>query len=431
MAQALRLLCCERETIMRRHLLAIVFAGVLCWGLVACVGAPADGDLLQESQAGESESTMPSVPTYDAESFELDGWSVKITDAEIVFDKRSGRDDLVVYMTAKNGNDEAGAFSGVANIFATQGNRDLRQANAMKDNGEFYLDLDPFNEPVESGKEIEIMYGWELEDYETVNVVFTGFYEGVERNTVHFDVAACQSDEAAAVEAGERVGVDAKHAAKDAALEGAKITLVDPWYLDSSDGTHAELRQDETPAQLSVVTSDEQESAEAWANRIRENYTEGSNVSTVRVGGTTFFCFYPTDNQFLLFADCPDGEHAVNIRGMFVTLEEATPQIEEIVLLKSDPDGEADDDSEDEGAEAEDGESADEVTGEGEDASGNTEGVDQASSESASGSDTVDTNGMGEINDRGVGEDRYQEGGEGYSQDLGYEDAYYEDVYYY
>ena len=60
----------------------------------------------------------------------------------------------------------------------------------------------------------------------------------------------------------------------------------------------AELRQDDSPAQLSVVVSDEQESAEAWANRIRENYTEGSDVSTVRVGVNTFYCFYPTETQF-------------------------------------------------------------------------------------------------------------------------------------
>ena len=80
----------ERVTVMRRHLLAIVFAGALCLGLAACDGAPIGDALPQDSQAEETERVIPSVPTYDVDSFELDGWSVKITDAEIVFDKRSG-----------------------------------------------------------------------------------------------------------------------------------------------------------------------------------------------------------------------------------------------------------------------------------------------------------------------------------------------------
>ena len=417
---------------MRRILLAIVLAGAMCSGLAACGLGETPGASSQDAQESESDEALQGVVLYDVDAFELDGWSVEITDAEIVFDESSGKDDLIVYLTAKNGNSEAGSFAGVANIFAYQGDAELRQANAMKDDGEFYLNLDPFNELVEPEKEIELMYGWELEGYDTLEVIFTGFYEGVERNVVHFDVSNCQTDEAAAVAAGALDGVDAKHAAKGAKLEGVQLEVVEPWFLDSSDDTHAELRQDDSPAQLSVVVSDEQESAEAWANRIRENYTEGSDVSTVRVGVNTFYCFYPTETQFQLFADCPGGGRAVNIRGMFLTLEEATAQIESIALLDTDEgeegEGEAEDGATSSGEdEAAQGEASD-TTSDGTAASDASQAAEPSASDGS-----VDANGMGAINDVGVEGGSYDDVGTngGYAAgDYGSADVYYDETYY-
>ena len=77
------------------------------------------------------------------------------------------------------------------------------------------------------------------------------------------------------------------------------------------------------------------------------------------MGGRTYYCFHPTDGQFQLFADCPDKVHAVNIYGMFLTVEEATAQIEAITWDQPDPDLEQDEDG--------DGIPDDEGEGEGED----------------------------------------------------------------
>lgn len=262
---------------------------------------------------------------YEEQTFTLSRWEVTITNDEVVFSESENCDVLNVYVTAKNTGEDAAAYSSTANVNPYQGEDRL-------DSGELG-DYSQYQNEVEPGETIDVVYSWELIDDRDVIVNFGGYTVAVEDTDITFVVRDRITDEwkaaqeAAAAELAEKMDVST------VSLEGGvTVDVADGWYVDDSDDSEVTVQLNDESGNVEVKTSNLWGTAQEWAEKMAGNYQKDASVLTTQdINGTTYICLPVNDTQFMLFADIGDG-YAVRMYGMFISLDDAMAQMELVTL---------------------------------------------------------------------------------------------------
>lgn len=323
----------ESEEHVRRMVFLALAAVLLALMLASCAGSSQGASgILGALGLQKGEPELSGDPICDTESFDLNGWHVEIKSSELVFDKGCGKNDLIVHMSAKNETGADAAFSNGIDLNASQGDVRLGMANAMDDSGKFLVDLEPLNRVLASDDSVDFTYGWELVTYDQpVNVVFSDYVSVGEAATLSFDVSTCARPGAEDGSDGAK-GDGMASLVMSAQIDGAAVWAVKPWHVSSATADTIMLMQDGNSQTLTVRSSDARGSAQKWAQSVHDQYGSASEIEQVTVGNTTYYCFYPADSQFQLFADAGESGRAINICGMLTTLESSREQIESIAV---------------------------------------------------------------------------------------------------
>ena len=299
-------------------------------GLTACGGGTKDKPIEPEGSEEPAESGEDA-SSYDVKTFQLgEFFEVEIYNDEVVFDSEKGVDVLLVYVRATHIGDKPWPFSSSANVnvFDSTGEK-LRFSYIEDDKGNTITDLSAADTELESGDSIELVYGWELADYDLVTVSFGGFTSSVEDTEIVFDVAGRQTEGAKAVAA----ELEEKKNAGEIEIQDCTIKLADGWYADSSSDTKAKLKNDELGngyVEVSCLTI--AESAEAEREKLNSNFGGDKPLDTVTINGQEYYRLIPNDTQFILLADTSAGDSVIKIYGMHFSMDQVTDQLELIEI---------------------------------------------------------------------------------------------------
>lgn len=300
----------------------------LTMGLTACGGAT-DNKVEDPQVNEESVENTQDTGSYDVKTFQLGKfYEVEIFNDEVVFDSEKEVDVLLVYLQATHIGDEPWPFSSSANVNAFGDSGEKLRWSRIEDGNGVITDLSAADEELENGESVELVYGWELADYNPVTVNFGGFTSSVEDTDIVFDVEGRQTEGAKAVAA----DIDEKKNAGEIEIQDATIKLADGWYADSSDDRKAKLKNDDLgKGYVEVSNLPNAESAAAESNKTNENFGGDKPIDTVTINGQEFTRLIINDTQFILLTDTSGGS-VIKIYGMHFSMDQVTDQLELIEI---------------------------------------------------------------------------------------------------
>ena len=296
----------------------------LTFGLTACGGGT---DNKAEAPAESVEETS----SYEVKTFQLGtSFEVEIYDDEVVFDSEKDVDVLLVYLRATQIGDEPRSFSSSANVIAYDANGDKLRWSRIEDaSGNTITDLSAADSKLETGESVELVYGWQLADYNPVTVNFGGFHSGVEDTEIVFEVEGRQTEGAKAVAA----DIEEKKNAGEIEIQDSTIKLADGWYADSSDDRKAKLKNDDLGnGYIDVSYLPLAECAKAEREKLNQNFGGNKPLDTVTINGQKFYRLIPNDTQFILLVDTSASGGVIKIYGMHFSMDQVTDQLELIEI---------------------------------------------------------------------------------------------------
>lgn len=118
------------------------------------------------------------------------------------------------------------------------------------------------------------------------------------------------------------------------------VELTDGWYVNEATDTDLELKKEslgdfpEIDVEYHEIYT-EGDGAEAWAEKINQNYGGGHKITTTKINGIKYWVLDATDDgqQTLYFADI-DEKHYAEIDCMFFDNKEAQKQLKKISINK-------------------------------------------------------------------------------------------------
>ncbi|HUH53416.1 MAG TPA: DUF5067 domain-containing protein [Microbacteriaceae bacterium] len=298
----------------------------LTLGLTAC-GSGA-GETVDET-VEETIESAPETGSYDVKTFQLGNfYEVEIYNDDVVFDSEKEVDVLLVYLKATHIGDDPWPFSSAANVNAFDDSGEKLRWSRIEDGSGTITDLSAADEELENGESVDLVYGWELTDYNPVTVNFGGFTASVEDTDIVFEVEGRQTEEAKAVAA----DIEEKKSAGGVEIEGSTINLADGWYADSSTDKKAKLKNDDLgKGYVEVSFLPLAESAEAERAKLNDNFGGDKPLDSVTINGQDFLRLTPNDTQFILLADTSAG-NVIKVYGMHFAMDEVTEQLELIEI---------------------------------------------------------------------------------------------------
>lgn len=291
-------------------------------GLTACTSGV---DEKVEETVESSEQTS----SYDVKTFQLGNfYEVEIYNDDVVFDSEKEVDVLLVYLRATHVGDEPWPFSSSANVNAFDSSGEKLRWSRIEDGSGVITDLSAADEELEAGESVELVYGWELTDYNPVTVNFGGYTSTVEDTDIVFDLDGRQTDGSKAVAA----DIEDKKNAGEIEIQDVTINLADGWYADSASERKVKLKNDDLgKGYVEVSLLPNAESAEAESVKINENFGGDKPLDTVTINGQEFLRVIPNDTQFILLADTSGGS-VIKIYGMHFSMDQVTEQLELIEI---------------------------------------------------------------------------------------------------
>lgn len=270
--------------------------------------------------------------SYEEQTFALGDWELTITNDEVVYNEKSGCDCLFVYVTAENKSEKKLIYENTANVNVYQGGDYLSSASEMKnEDGKKVPRLGARQIETEPGKSVELVYGWELKDDRDVKVSFGGYTSAVKATKIDFKVKDRISDEWKAAMEKEKKEKAEKKSKKNVETEGFTADIAEGWYIDEFNDLSATIHNEALDRDIEVETSASWGTAQEWATAMAGNF-QRDGTETVTVGGTQYIRLTISDDQYMLFADCTDGENAVRIYIFMMSWEDAQSQVELIKI---------------------------------------------------------------------------------------------------
>lgn len=272
-----------------------------------------------------------SAPKHESQTFMLGDWEIKTTKDEVRFDAEAGCDNFLLYFTATNKADEMRIFSYTDNTHGYQNEDSLYWGGVTDENGDYIVSgYDVLDQEVEAGGTLELVYGWELVDDSAVTVVFQGFTTAVESTEVVYEMEGRLTEEWISLQEEEAAKLEELQSATSFDIEGVSGDFVDGWYAESSSEDDVKLVKEDIIGYIEVTVG-WGDSAEEEANDIAGNFNmDPSSITVENIGGNEYYCLIVSDTMAELFIDSSDG--VVNVGTMFISLEEALPQIEAFVI---------------------------------------------------------------------------------------------------
>ncbi len=296
----------------------------LTFGLTACGGGT-------DNKAEKPAESVEETSSYEVKTFQLGtSFEVEIYDDEVVFDSEKDVDVLLVYLRATQIGDEPRSFSSLANVHASDANGDKLRWSRIEDaNGNTITDLSAADSKLETTESVELVYGWQLADYNPVTVNFGGFHSGIEDTEIVFEVEGRQTEGAKAVAA----DIEEKKNAGEIEIQDSTIKLADGWYADSSDEKEAKLKNDDLGSgYIEVSYLPLAKSAEAEREKLNQNFGGNKPLDTVTINGQKFYRLIPNDTQFILLVDTSASGGVIKIYGMHFSMDQVTDQLELIEI---------------------------------------------------------------------------------------------------
>lgn len=262
-----------------------------------------------------------------------DNWELTVTNDQILYNKEAGCDCLLVYVTAENKGKDARIYNDLANVFSYQGDESLDIFQEIKDkDGNKVPDLKSGAKSTDSGKSIDLVYGWKLKNDNDVKVSFAGFTVAVKGKDIVFSVKDRITDEWKDSMKSDKESKDSKKNTKNVDAKYFSLTPADGWYVDNSDETSADLINEATKNKLEIKSSSSRGTAQEWADKMAGNYQKEGTTDTVKIGDTDYIRLQISDTQYMLFSTCSDGKNVVNIYSMFMSQDETNSQLKLIKI---------------------------------------------------------------------------------------------------